>query len=145
MTTPLPAPNPVPDPETQPFWDATKRGELLLLRCDECQEVIWYPRFFCPRCGSRNNTWFEASGDGVVYSFTVVRKSRREGFETATPYVVANVELAEGPRIFTNIIDCDPDQVRIGQPVTVTFVPTEDGNALYRFRPATGSQTPTTS
>lgn len=132
----LPVPEPVVDPDTAPFWEATRRGVLLLRRCDRCAEVIWYPRFFCPACGGTQTSWFEAGGHGSVYTFTVVRKSRRDGYATAVPYVVASVELDEGPRIFTNIVNCDPDVVRIGQRVTVTFVPTAGGFALYRFRPA---------
>ncbi|WP_432828663.1 Zn-ribbon domain-containing OB-fold protein [Dactylosporangium sp. CA-092794] len=133
---PLPVPQPQVDPDNEPFWAATARGVLLLPRCTGCGTVVWYPRFFCPACGGTQLTWFEASGKGVVYTFTVVRKSRREGYTTAVPYVVASVELAEGPRIFTNIVGCSPEAVRIGMPVEVTFVPTADGTALYRFRPA---------
>lgn len=135
--TALPAPEPVPEPETQRFWDALNDHVLALQRCATCQEVIWYPRFFCPRCGGTDTSWFQASGDGVIYTFTVVRKSRRPGYDTAVPYVVASVELDEGPRIFANIVDCDPGDVRIGQRVRVTFVPADGGRwTLYRFRPA---------
>lgn len=134
--TALPVPEPHLDPDTARFWTATGRGVLLLQRCTACVEVIWYPRFFCPRCGGTDTSWFEASGHGTVYTFTVVRKSRRDGYATAVPYVVGYVELDEGPRILTNIVDCDPGEVRIGQRVTVTFVPTGEGHALYRFRPA---------
>lgn len=135
----LPVPEPIVDPDNARFWDATRRGVLLLQRCDRCGEVIWYPRFFCPGCGATETSWFEASGNGVIYAFTVVRKSRREGYATAVPYVVASVELDEGPRIFTNIIDCDPETIRIGQPVRVTFVATGDGFGLYRFRPVSAA------
>jgi uncharacterized protein len=139
---PLPVAEPVVDPDSAPFWEATRRGVLLLPRCDRCAEPIWYPRFFCPVCGGTDTSWFEASGNGVVYTFTVVRKSRREGYATAVPYVVASVELDEGPRIFTNIVDCDPETVRIGQRVSVTFATTEGGYALYRFRPTGSTLTP---
>jgi uncharacterized OB-fold protein len=134
--TALPTPDPVPAPETERFWAALRDHVLLLQRCAACGEVIWYPRFFCPGCGSTSTSWFEASGNGTIYSFTVVRKSRREGYTTAVPYVVASVELDEGPRVFTNIVECDPDAVRIGQRVTLTFAATEGGYTLYRFRPA---------
>ncbi len=136
--TPLPIPEPVVDPDNAPLWEATRRGVLLLRRCDRCQVVIWYPRFFCPACGSTETSWVEASGNGVVYTYTVVRKSRREGYATAVPYVVASVELDEGPRIFTNIVDCDPDSVHIGLQVTLAIAATESGYGLYRFRPSDG-------
>lgn len=103
---------------------------LLLTRCTTCTTVRWYPRSHCPQCGARESETFPASGQGTIYTFTIVRRASGE-FAAATPYVVAYVELAEGPRILTNIIDCDPEQIRIGQPATLTFT-----QSLYRFTPA---------
>ena len=130
-------PNPVPEqnPETEEFWKATTEGRLVLLRCEECGVVIWYPRPLCPDCGSTIVVWIEGSGLGTVYSFSVVYRSAGS-YQRAVPYVVAYVELAEGPRVLTNIIGCDPEQVYIGQPVRVVFCDTGDGSALYRFAPA---------
>src|ERR1700691_3479834 len=102
MMPSLPTPTPVPDLETQDFWDATARGKLLLKQCPNCHAVIWYPRVHCTQCGNPETTWIEASGRGSVYSFTVVRRSRGRGFAEATPYVIALVELEEGPRLITN-------------------------------------------
>ncbi|WP_067452053.1 Zn-ribbon domain-containing OB-fold protein [Actinomadura macra] len=122
------------------FWAATAEGRLLLTRCEPCATVIWYPRPFCPRCGGSDVTRFPASGAGTVYSYTVVRKARGE-YRELTPYVVAYVELAEGPRILTNIVGCDPAEVHIGQLVTLVFdapAPAADGDVgarLYRFHP----------
>lgn len=116
----LPAPQPVPTLETQPFWDAAAEGRLVLPRCAACGFVIWYPRRFCPDCGGREVRWFEASGDGAVYSFTVTRKGQG-AWRDAGPYVVAYVELAEGPRLMTNLIGVDVDTVAIGQAVRVRF------------------------
>ncbi|MFI0367559.1 Zn-ribbon domain-containing OB-fold protein [Actinomadura sp. 1N219] len=122
---------------SEPFWKATAEGRLLLPRCEPCTTVIWYPRPFCPHCGGRNITWFQASGEATIYSYTVVRKARGE-YRDLTPYVVAYVELAEGPKILTNIIACDPSKIKIGHPVTLTFDPPtpEDDTVsarLYRF------------
>jgi uncharacterized OB-fold protein len=130
-------PNIVPKPnlETQAFWDATAEGKLLLKRCDRCGTVIWYPRSICPACGSLDTSWFEASGRGTVYSCTVTRKGQG-AYREAGPFVLAYVELEEGPRLMTNIVDCDPFSVRIGQPVEVVFHDTGQGSALPRFRPA---------
>ena len=139
MTTPvpaLPAPSPVVTPETEEFWAATAEGRLLLRRCDDCGTVIWYPRAHCPGCGSQRTSWSDASGNGTVYAFTVVHRSVVDGFREAVPYVVAYVELEEGPRVMTNIVDCDPGSVEVGMPVTVVFHDTGKGNALFRFRPA---------
>jgi uncharacterized OB-fold protein len=130
----LPAPAPDTNPETEPFWSATAEGRLLLAVCDDCGTVIWYPRLFCPACASQSVSWTEASGDGTVFTFTVVHRSMGR-FHDSAPYVVAYVELAEGPRVMTNIIDCEPDAVYIGQPVHVVFCDTGEGSALYRFAP----------
>src|SRR5277367_994800 len=114
----LPAPAPAVMPETAAFWAATARGELLLARCPACGAVIWYPRGLCPDCGSTSVEWVAASGRGTVYSFTVVR--RGEGrYREAVPYVLAYVELDEGPRMLTNIVDCPTEDVRVGQSVEV--------------------------
>lgn len=134
MNHALPAPSPGVTLETQPFWDATREGRLVLPRCDACEFVIWYPRRFCPACGSRNVSWFDAGGTGSVYTFTVVTKGGG-AYRDAGPYVLAFVELDEGPRLMTNLVDVQPDAVFVGQRVTVVFTPTEDGNALPRFRP----------
>jgi uncharacterized protein len=130
----LPARAPVTSPENQAFWDATAEGRLLLKRCDRCEGVIWYPRDLCPDCGSLETSWFEASGRGTIYSWTVTR--RGGPFSALGPYVLAYVQLEEGPRVMTNIVDADPDALAIDQPVTVVFHDTGEGSALPRFRPA---------
>ena len=134
----LPAPAPVVLPEVKQFWDATAEGRLLLPRCEDCRTVIWYPRPYCPVCASLRITWFAASGRGSIYSFTVNRRGQADlpAYREAGQYVLAYVELEDGPRIMTNIVDCDPDSVRIGQPVELVFHDTGQGTALARFRPA---------
>jgi uncharacterized OB-fold protein len=134
----LPAPAPFVLPEVKPFWDGTAAGRLLLPRCDDCQTLIWYPRPFCPSCASSRVSWIEASGRGSIYSFTVNRRGQADlsAYKEAGPYVLAYVELDEGPRVMTNIVDCDPDTVKIGQRVQVVFHNTGEGTALPRFRPA---------
>lgn len=134
--TALPAPAPVKLPETEEFWAATAQGKLLLRRCDDCGTVIWYPRPYCPACASLSTSWFEASGRGSVYTYTVVHRSVVEGYREAVPYVLAYVELDEGPRVMTNIVDCPPGEVTVGMAVRVVFEDTGDGSALYRFRRA---------
>ena len=133
----LPAPAPVVLPEVKKFWDATAEGRLLLPRCQDCQTVIWYPRPYCPVCASLNIGWFEASGRGSIYSFTVNRRGQADlsAYREAGTYVLAYVELEEGPRVMTNIVDCNPDTVKIGQQVEVVFHDTGQGAALPRFRP----------
>ncbi|MDP1818989.1 MAG: Zn-ribbon domain-containing OB-fold protein [Acidimicrobiales bacterium] len=133
--TDLPEIAPAVTLETRPFWDATAEGRLILPRCNACSTVIWYPRLFCPSCASDDVSWVDAAGTGTVYSFTVVRKGQGP-FAPAAPYVLAYVELDEGPRVMTNIVGCRPDDVTVGQRVVVTFADTGEATALYRFRPA---------
>jgi uncharacterized protein len=132
---PLPVPAPERSPETEPFWEGTAAGLLRLAHCDTCNTVIWYPKTYCSECGDRAVSWVEASGNGTIYSFTVVRRGTG-AFRDAAPFVVAFVELVEGPRVLTNIVGCDPDEVSIGLPVSVVFFDTGEGCALYRFAPS---------
>jgi uncharacterized OB-fold protein len=140
MTTPapsqpvLPAPSPAVNPETREFWAATADGRLLLKRCLDCGTVIWYPRTICPECASLRTEWMEAAGRGRIYSYTV--NHRGEGaYQGSPPFVLAYVELDEGPRMMTNIVGADPAELAVGLPVEVVFHDTGDGSALPRFRP----------
>jgi len=134
VTAALPSPQPERTPETGAFWDATADHRLLLHRCAGCDAVVWYPRSMCPVCGGTDLRPFDASGRGTVYSYTVVHRSAGPYRETV-PYVVAYVELAEGPRVLTNVVGCDPADVAIGQEVQMVFSETGEGSALYRFQP----------
>ena len=116
-------------PETKPYWDAAAKGRLLLKKCNACGEPHFYPRSICPFCFSDDTTWIEASGNGKIYSYSVMRR-------VPVPYVVAYVTLAEGPTMITNVVDCDPNTVKIGQAVRVTFKPSDGGPPLPMFTPA---------
>jgi uncharacterized OB-fold protein len=133
--TSLPNPAPMVTSTTAAFWQATSEGRFVLQRCESCDIVVWFPRKHCPECWSETLTNFDASGGGTVYSFTIIRKVAND-YKQATPFVVAYVELDEGPRVMTNIVGCDVESVQIGMPVTMEFHDTGEGNALYRFRPA---------
>jgi len=104
---------------TQPWFDACNQGRLLIQRCDACGEAQFYPRIVCSHCGKPDPTWIEASGQAVVASFTVVRHAISKAYEA--PYVVALVDLEEGPRLMTHIVDCEPAQLQIGMSVFVRF------------------------
>jgi uncharacterized OB-fold protein len=131
----LPTPAPSPNPETAEFWSATAEGKLLLKQCASCSTYLWFPKSICPNCRSTETRWVQAAGTGVVYSYTVSR--RGEGpYREVAPYVLAYVELDEGPRLITNIVGVDVDSVRIGDRVRVAFDDTGEGNALIRFTPA---------
>lgn len=135
----MPAPEPrrfvpQPTPETQPFWDGTKTGELRLQRCDACAHAYFPPRPFCPKCASRKVSWFKASGRATLYSY-VIHHRPVPGF--TPPYSIAVVELAEGPRMMTNIVNCPqtPEALQLDMPVEVTFIKLSDAIALPQFQP----------
>lgn len=130
----IPRPLPRPTPVTQPFWDAAKRHELLIQQCPACAAHVFYPRENCPRCGSLDLAWVRAKGTGTVYSFTVARRPTHPAF--AAPYVIAIVELDEGPRLTANIVACDPDTVRIGMGVRATFEDVDADTTLVMFEPS---------
>ena len=129
----LPTPAPTVTQANAAFWAATAEGRFQLQRCNECDTVLWFPRRHCPSCWTENVSTFNASGKGVVYSFTVIRKGAM-AYKESGPFVIAYVELAEGPRVMTNIVDCDVETVKVGMPVEVVWHDTGQGNALYRFR-----------
>jgi uncharacterized protein len=120
--SPLPTPTPRPNLETEPFWTAAADGRLVLPECDACGHHIWYPRAWCPVCGGGAVTWTELSGRGIVYARTVVHRAMGP-WADAVPFVVAYVELEEGPRILTNVVTDDPEGVHIGAAVRAAFVP----------------------
>ena len=134
MSSALPAPEPAVSPEARPFWEATAEGHLLLQRCSSCGTVVWYPRGFCPGCWSSELEWFRASGRGAVYSFTMNHRGTGP-YASAGSYVLAYVELEEGPRVLTNIVDFELGDLRIGQSVEARFHDTGAGSALVRFAP----------
>lgn len=122
-------PRPLPEvtPETKRFWAATLEDRLLLNRCRACGLVYYYPRAHCPDCLSDDVAWIDANGDGEIYSYTVVHQAASWPNEYL-PFVLAYVTLEEGVTIMTNIVDVDPSQVAVGDPVSVSFVPTEKGS-----------------
>lgn len=137
-TTPaLRRPRPKPTEVTQPFWEATAEGRFLIQRCGACGTAQFYPKISCTTCGSRELAWEDASGKGTVYTFSIARRPTHPAFDEAGDYVVAIIELAEGPRVTSNVVGCEPEAVEIGMPVQVAFEPVgEDGYALPLFRPA---------
>lgn len=129
-------PLPHPTEVTRPFWDAAKRHELHVQRCAACGTHVFYPREACAACLSTDLNWVRVSGRGTLYSYTIAEAPRHPGFADEAPYVIAIVELAEGPRITTNIVGCPPGDVTIGMPVTAAFEDVNDEIALVKFRPA---------
>ena len=128
-------PLPTVSGETRPFWDACRRGQLLIQKCDRCNEFQFYPRGICANCWSEDIRWVTASGKGTVWTYTVTYQNRTPGFAEDVPYVLALVELEEGVRMFTNIVECPPRDVSIGMPVEVTFVQANNQISVPYFKP----------
>ena len=125
---------PKPTPETQHFWDGARAGELLLQQCDACQHIYFPPRPFCPECASRAVTIFQASGKGRLYSYVINNRPPRwiEG-----PYSIAVVELDEGPRMMSNIVEVEqtPEALILDMPLEVVFDAVTDDITLVKFKP----------
>ena len=123
------------DEESRGWWEALGRHELYVQRCRDCDTLRLPPRAVCPVCLSSAVVWERASGRGTVYSFTVTHQNQAPGFREELPYVLAVVELEEGPRLVTNVVGCAPDEVRIGMAVEVTFDDVTPEVTLPKFRP----------
>jgi uncharacterized OB-fold protein len=127
---------PTVEDETRPFWDAARDGKFLIARCGNCHRAHHYPRPFCPFCWSEDVSWEAASGRATLYTYSTVYVNDLPPFAERLPYVAAVVDLEEGPRVMTNIIDCDPSALEIGMPVQVAFVELTDEITAPVFRPA---------
>jgi hypothetical protein len=130
MTDARRIPAPAQNLESKPFWDAARQGRFLLKWCRPCGEPHWYPRTFCPICHGDDTFWRESPGEGVIYTFSVMRAL------TAVPYAIGYVTLDEGVSLLTNFVDCDLDALRIGQRVKLNWTPTENGPPVFTFTPA---------
>lgn len=116
------------NPEHGYFWQQARLGKLVTKRCRACGKAHWYPRAICPHCGSSETEWIECSGRGEIYSYSAMRRG--------DPYVIAFVRLAEGTTMLTNLVECDPDRIAIGQQVAVRFIPQASGIVAPMFAPA---------
>ena len=126
---------PQPTPESQPFWTACARGELIVQRCNACGRFWFPPANHCQHCWSGDFTWRPVSGRGRLHSFTVFRRAYAAGLADQLPYIVGIVELEEGPRLITNVVGCEPGDVRVDMPLEVVFEDLAEGVALHAFRP----------
>lgn len=122
-------PPPAISVETKPFWDAAREGRFLIKRCEACGEAHWYPRNLCPFCFSEKTVWQESPGEGVIYTFSIMRRS------PSGPYAIGYVTLDEGPSVLTNFVDVAPEALTIGMKVKVKFQPTEGGPPAPVFAP----------
>jgi len=120
-------------PTTEAYWEATRSHKFLLQWCTHCNQAIFFPREVCPRCLGDSLEWRESPGRGQVYTYTVEYRPQNPNMEA--PYTVALVELDEGVRMMTNVINCDPESVTVGMAVQVAWEPLSDGRNLPLFAP----------
>jgi uncharacterized protein len=131
MSTSLP--QPVANADSQPYWNAARADRLVIRKCKACGELHFMPRHLCPSCWSDQLEWVDARGTGRVHSFTVIRRASDPAFAPLVPYVVALVELDEGPRMMANILGAGALDVKIGDAVRVTFQDRGDGAKVPQF------------
>ncbi|SRR5579875_504356 len=127
---------PVFDEENRPFWEATKRHELFVQRCRECGFLQFHPRAVCAKCLSSNVQWVKSAGKGKIYTYTVTYQNPTRGFRDSLPYILAYVDLDEGVKMLANVVDCKPEEVKIGMPVEAVFADVTPEVTLVNFRPA---------
>jgi hypothetical protein len=122
---------------TEPYWTGGLSGELRLQQCANCGHIRYPLSTICPVCWSAEYAWTPMSGRGTVQSYIVFERAYHEAWADQVPYVVALIELDEGPVVHSNVVGVDPDQVRVGQPVTVVFERRSATAALPQFTPVT--------
>lgn len=127
-------PAPTSNGDSHSYWQAAADERLMLRKCDDCGEVHFMPRLLCPQCWSDKLSWFEATGRGSVHSFTVIRRASDPAFAHLCPYVVALIELEEGPRMMANILGEDALKTKIGKAVTVAFQQRQNDTKVPQFR-----------
>lgn len=136
MTARPPFPAPVPSQDNQPFWDALKQGELRIQCCASCGRLRHPPRLSCGECGSFEADWVPVSGRGVVYSYVVTHQAIHPAYQDHVPYASVLVELEEGVRMTSNLVDVPPGEISIGMPVRVVFERLDNEITLPLFRRA---------
>jgi hypothetical protein len=118
-----------PEPDTQPFWDATRQHELRYQVCNACGNIVFYPRRHCTSCTSLDLRWEVSKGEGTVYTYSVIRRSQHPSFMDLVPYVISWVDVDEGFRMMTHIVGVDPDDpgsgLQIGARVAVEWLDRE--------------------
>lgn len=131
-------PLPVPSKWSQPFWDGARQHKLLLKKCSKCGNIEHPPYLYCSECLAEQHEWVEASGRGTIYAFSTTLLGAPLPFTEDIPYTVAMVDLEEGPRMLTTIVDAEPEELEIGMKVEVVFDDVSEAIAIPRFRPWKG-------
>ena len=135
-------PLPVPSQETAFYWEKCRQRELWVRSCNDCSQAYFYPRDFCPNCFSRNTVWLQCSGRGTLHAFGIVVRPPHRGWMEDVPFVVAMVDLEEGCRLPTNLVQVEADlnnpgeRIWVGMPVEVVWEDRTDEISLPMFKPA---------
>ena len=129
-------PLPKPSAISKPFWDSVRQHKLTAQQCSACSKLRHLPKPFCPYCLSEEWSWAALSGQGEVYTFTIMHRAPGPGFEQDIPLPVALVELKEGIRMLSNIVGCPPEQIRVGMQVKAVYEDINDQTTLFKFAPA---------
>jgi len=127
---------PTPEGDTFEWWEAAKQERLLIRHCEDCGAYSYYPRPFCPKCWSERVVWHQASGEATLYTWSVIYSNDMPPFKERVPYVAAVVDLTEGPRMMTNVIDTPFEDLRVGMDLQVRFMPISDDFTIPVFVPA---------
>jgi uncharacterized protein len=131
-----PLPRPLSPELTRPFWEAAKRHELVIPRCKTCDYLFFYPRSECPRCLSTHLEWVRVSGRGRLHTYTVVYQPANAAFRDDAPHIYAVVQLDEGPRMASNVVQCAIDAVNVDMPLEAIFDDVTPEWTLVKFKPA---------
>jgi len=129
-------PVPIPTEASQPFFTGAREQRLMLQQCATCGTFLWPVKSHCTTCLSADIAWEQASGQGTLYSFVLMHQVYHPGFASEAPYNIAEVDLAEGIRIITNITGCSNEQLQIGMPLEATFEAITDEITLPKFKPS---------
>ena len=121
---------PAPSELTQPYWDAAQKGELVMQFCPSCSQSTFPPRAHCPDCGCAELKWQAVSGRGTIYSYTIAHRPAHPVFAEQCPMAIAVVELEEGPRLISNIVDVALEKVTVGMAVQVAFESVDDSDVV---------------
>ena len=130
-------PLPFNDELSKPFWEGTKRHELLIQRCKRCSGYVWYPREVCTTCFSPDMEWTRMSGKGRLYTYTVIHQPANPVFRPDVPYIYAMIQLDEGPHMVSNLVECPVDEAHIDMPLEAVFDDVTPEWTLVKFKPIT--------
>lgn len=131
-------PLPRPNPDSRPFWDACRKHKFQFQKCAQCGSMRWPPAFICPHCHSGEYRWVEVSGRGKIYTYAVIHRAYRPEFADDLPYVTAIIELEEGVRMLSNIIECDPARLACDMDVELVWDDITGEFSLPKFKPLVG-------